>query len=301
MCKKCNHNDDLRLKLDKKVKTLNDSSSLALKSFSEWTNPFIDYKKFEKKSQEWYKKLKKFFDDKAEKFQSRYEEEASWVWFLWKVLHRTWIKKANPTRELTYEEIVAISNWLFNRDEFYEVVHSFYWEELPEWFQKELREWMVDVWIEDAALVTTINEQAQKNLTDYFYKWTGWYMSKVQAKLEDIVLFWFQDWKSTYNIAKEITNEIKRIWKDQAELIAQTESIRVSAEISIWTYKDIWVTHYEILPATTACPICKAKAAQNPYWIDDRSAMPPIHPRCRCSIIPVIEWLKKMLQKMGKI
>jgi len=287
MCEKCN---DLKERIWEGVKTLSNSLDVH-KSFSEWTNPFVDYKKFDKKIEEWYKILNKYFMWKSKKFRERYDNEADWVWFLWRSLINLWIKKA-ATRELNYEEIVAISNSIFDKSEFYEVVHSYYWEELPEWFLKEIKWWMIDEWIEQASTIIWINQQAQYNLNDYFYKWSWWYMSKIQQKLEDIVLYWFQDWKSTYDISKEIIKQIEWIAVNNARMIAQTESIRVSSEISIWVYKDIWVTYYEILPALTACPICQQAASLNPYKINDRSWMAPKHPRCRCSVIPVLSDLK---------
>lgn len=281
MCNSC-----LKEKIWVKIDTFQNLN----KSFSEWTNPFVDAKKFRAKSNEWYKILKEYFFSKADEFEQRYNELSGWVWFLWKVLNRTWIKKAIPVRELSYEEVVWITNEIFDQEEFYEIVQSFYWDELPEWFAEELHQWMLDQWITAVETAPLINAQAQENLNDYFYKWSTWYMTKVQSQLEDIVLYWFDQWKSTANIAKDITAKIKKIWTVNAEMIARTESIRVSAEISLWTYTDIWVTHYEILPATTACPICKARAAQNPYKVTDREWMPSIHPNCRCSIIPVIPW-----------
>ena len=287
MCEKCNH--DLKDRISTKVWLFKNQLN---KSFSEWTNPYVDAKKFEKKSQEWYKIINKFFVKKSEQFTLRYDELASWVWFLWKILNRTWIIKAAPVRELTQEEILKITQDIFKKEEFYDVVHSFYWEELPEWFLKELRGWMVENWVEQAWAVSFVNDNAKKVLNDYFYKWSTWYMVKVQSKLEDIVLYWFQDWKSTYNIRNEIIKKIKWIAVENADMIARTESIRVSTEVSIWMYKDIWVVKYELLPATTCCPVCRNKASMNPFSINDRSWMSPVHVNCRCSVLPILDNLK---------
>lgn len=74
----------------------------------------------------------------------------------------------------------------------------------------------------------------------------------------------------------------------RAQLIAVTEVNRAMSLASVATYQRNGVTQFDLLTAPGACPVCTAIAAANPHPIADRSATPPVHPRCRCALAPVV-------------
>ena len=112
---------------------------------------------------------------------------------------------------------------------------------------------------------------------------------QVDRSLKDIVINGITDGKSTDDIARDIRAKFKRLKKHKATVIARTETIRASAEGAKTSYMNAGIEDVAVLPALTACPICMAKAAENPYKVDDASAYPPFHPNCRCTVVPVFD------------
>ena len=87
-----------------------------------------------------------------------------------------------------------------------------------------------------------------------------------------------------------ITASLAQVMGDQAsraELVARTETDRAVSAASIKTYLDAGLGQYEILVSPDACDECADLEDGNPYDLDDDSAVPPIHPACRCSCAPI--------------
>lgn len=81
----------------------------------------------------------------------------------------------------------------------------------------------------------------------------------------------------------------KRVWTiaERAKLQAHTESTRARHQGLYMSFKQYDVTHYELVntPWERLCKLCKARAAKNPYPIDDLTGWSPIHVLCYCSNI----------------
>lgn len=82
---------------------------------------------------------------------------------------------------------------------------------------------------------------------------------------------------------RTISNEI---W---SEMVARSETIRATSTGRAAEFRDMGVTMVNILTATGAEEECLALAAAGPYPVDEASGLLPVHPNCRCTIIPVIE------------
>ncbi len=88
-----------------------------------------------------------------------------------------------------------------------------------------------------------------------------------------------------------------RVWtiKERAMLQAHTESTRARHQGLYMSFKQYDVTHYELVntPWERLCKLCKARAAKNPYEIDDLTGWAPIHVRCYCSNIAAADPAEK--------
>jgi hypothetical protein len=73
---------------------------------------------------------------------------------------------------------------------------------------------------------------------------------------------------------------------DRAALISRTEVNRAMTTASVDLFKRAGIAMFDLLNHVGACPVCVDIKDANPHPISDASAMPPIHPRCRCSVAP---------------
>lgn len=90
------------------------------------------------------------------------------------------------------------------------------------------------------------------------------------------------------SIAKQINEVVDD--PDRAHMIAQTECTRAMVKAAHATYVDAGVEHIEFLTADDDLvdDECAANEDQGPIPIGSKfeHGMPPVHPRCRCTIIP---------------
>jgi hypothetical protein len=104
-------------------------------------------------------------------------------------------------------------------------------------------------------------------------------------------------------LVKEIQAEWPKISRQHATTIARTESAYVW-ETTNWNALTLnGVEHVEWLIASgpsigppksmEVCEYCLERAALSPYLTDDVEELPPLHPRCRCTVIQVWDsnWL----------
>jgi hypothetical protein len=73
---------------------------------------------------------------------------------------------------------------------------------------------------------------------------------------------------------------------NRAVVIARTEVNRAMTQGSADLFARAGIAMFNLLDHPTACQRCKDIAAANPHPVSDVSALPPIHPQCRCSIGP---------------
>jgi SPP1 gp7 family putative phage head morphogenesis protein len=91
------------------------------------------------------------------------------------------------------------------------------------------------------------------------------------------------------SIAKQINAVLDD--PDRAHMIAQTECTRAMTGAALATYKDFGAEQIEFLTAddTDVDDLCAANEDHGPIDIDGGTfpnGMPPVHPRCRCTVIP---------------
>jgi len=112
---------------------------------------------------------------------------------------------------------------------------------------------------------------------------------QVDQRLKNIVANGLANGSSTDDIASQIRSTFDTLSTSKATTIARTETIRASAEGSKIAYTKAGIQQIALLPALDACPICMEIASDNPYKVDDKTLSVPIHPNCRCAIIPVFD------------
>lgn len=82
----------------------------------------------------------------------------------------------------------------------------------------------------------------------------------------------------------------------KAELIAVTETTRGMTAATYSIYRDLDVGRVEFLATDDGrvCPLCIANEEQGPIPIDAdfEHGAPPVHPRCRCALLPALDPLE---------
>jgi 8-oxo-dGTP pyrophosphatase MutT (NUDIX family) len=74
----------------------------------------------------------------------------------------------------------------------------------------------------------------------------------------------------------------------RAEMIAHTETCRAQTQASLDTYGLNGIGAWDWVLSDGACPECEDAASANPYPVGNEGDQPPQHPRCRCSVSPVV-------------
>jgi SPP1 gp7 family putative phage head morphogenesis protein len=99
---------------------------------------------------------------------------------------------------------------------------------------------------------------------------------------------------SVRDVAKAISDITESPAK--AELIAVTETTRGMTAATYSIYRDLDVANVEFLATDDGkvCPLCIANEDQGPIPIDAEfeHGAPPVHPRCRCALLPALESLE---------
>lgn len=88
-----------------------------------------------------------------------------------------------------------------------------------------------------------------------------------------------------------LTRRIKGYYDDahkrRAPMVARTEVIAASNEGALRGYEEQGLTKTEFYPAPDACEECIAEAGI--YPVDEAHGKIPVHPNCRCVLLPVVE------------
>ncbi len=111
--------------------------------------------------------------------------------------------------------------------------------------------------------------------------------------------------KSPRAIARDLSDNVDKIGKDRALLIAHTEIIRAHAEGQLLALRQLGVEEVGVMVewSTTGdakvCPQCKPMEGVV-LTLDEATGLIPRHPRCRCAWIPAAVGEKTKGQKRGK-
>jgi SPP1 gp7 family putative phage head morphogenesis protein len=94
--------------------------------------------------------------------------------------------------------------------------------------------------------------------------------------------------KGTLEIARNMSNEVTDIGKKRAILIARTEISKSYNSAISKTYQTAGIEKWQWLAAMgeNTCDICADRHGEVFNWGD---AQPPEHPRCLCTIYPVVD------------
>ncbi len=95
---------------------------------------------------------------------------------------------------------------------------------------------------------------------------------------------------------EELAAAITAILHDpaRAEMIAQTEITRAMTAAELVQYREFGAERIRFLSADDqkVCPLCGENEDHGPVPVDGRGlphGLPPVHPRCRCTVIPAFD------------
>lgn len=120
--------------------------------------------------------------------------------------------------------------------------------------------------------------------------------------LEDEIEAAFLSGKSVRRMANVIMDRFGVGYR-AAECLMRTETSYVQNQTAAQSYRDAGCTDYEILTASDR-RTCRRCAAQNGrrYLFTEMQAgenAPPLHPNCRCTILPVVGEAERLAKKAG--
>ena len=107
---------------------------------------------------------------------------------------------------------------------------------------------------------------------------------KLKDGLVDCIVKGYNSYKTA-----QVISDLFNVSYSNARRLASTELAHVETIAAQDRYKEYRIEQWEVLPThdEKTCPICKEKAGKK-YSIDE--APVPLHPRCRCAMIPVVEF-----------
>ena len=97
----------------------------------------------------------------------------------------------------------------------------------------------------------------------------------------------FEEGESIPKLTKRIRTYYDDAHKRRAPMVARTETIAASNEGALRGYEEMGVTKSEFYPAPDACDECLAEVGV--YPIEEAHGKVPVHPNCRCVMLPVVE------------
>lgn len=151
------------------------------------------------------------------------------------------------------------------------------------------------------------HKRALRELFTRNYKLLREVSDDMARDVRDSLVEGLRDGHHSSKIAREITNRVDKVGKHRATLIARTEVINAYSEGSLHQYEQVDVegvtVQSELLTAQDdrVCDLCEAIADMGAFSLSEMrtktlklhgqvvNPKPPIHPRCRCTIIPVTE------------
>ena len=123
------------------------------------------------------------------------------------------------------------------------------------------------------------------------------------SKIQSTVLSGITYGLSPYDVAQSLRKVVK-LSSNQAQTIARTEMIRAHHTANIQTFRDAGVAGVKVLAefltvagengnpvASRVCEKCwelQKKSENKPYTLDEAEKLIPVHPNCRCVVIPVL-------------
>jgi len=97
----------------------------------------------------------------------------------------------------------------------------------------------------------------------------------------------FEQGESIPKLTRRIRGYYDDAYKRRAPMTARTEVIAASNEGALRGYEEMGVSKSEFYPAPDACEECLAEVGI--YPIEEAHGKIPVHPNCRCIMLPVVE------------
>lgn len=116
---------------------------------------------------------------------------------------------------------------------------------------------------------------------------------EMSQQIGEVLAEGMADGRGIRHIVGQIVDRVEKVGRTRARVIARTEVIRAHADASIGTYRDAGIEGVRIRAEFSTsrddrvCPECAALEGRV-FSMDEIEGMIPIHPNCRCGIIPVV-------------
>lgn len=94
-------------------------------------------------------------------------------------------------------------------------------------------------------------------------------------------------------MAGELTDQIDKMTRTRAEMLARTEVVRAHHLANIAEYREaglddlVVIAEFVATPDSRVCSICASLAGKR-YTLDEAESVIPVHPRCRCAMVPYL-------------
>lgn len=198
-------------------------------------------------------------------------------------------KQEENLDDLTNEEISSnttnaneMKKILIKHMENYDIITN---ADVTESMKKKLPE------IEVKPTLKTIPVRRKKQITNYAERFSNIKVVEIDNRIMREITYGLENGLSIPQIQKRCRDYYNLSVNDiQLKRIVATEITRAEANSTLATYTRNGIEMYNLQAALDACPICVDLESGNPYKIDDIGALPPIHPSCRCTITPVIDF-----------
>jgi len=181
-----------------------------------------------------------------------------------------------------------------------EVISDFQWPEFDAWLERfrEKGEWpplWEDIsWYyylkEEAEMSELLNELTKKELIELAEQINHRIKMSIKKK-EMIEVLLHAESLSREKVFSFIKNKyIPKVLRNKRMLLIHTNEFESTSMTRLEDLKDANEKFYEISGTTDSCSWCKQYFGKKFSIKDnDESAIPPIHPGCRCVIVPVVD------------
>ncbi|MFO7274421.1 MAG: phage portal protein, partial [Bacillota bacterium] len=155
------------------------------------------------------------------------------------------------------------------------------------------------------------NEYARRFVQQYVFPFAQTLADGSVDRVRRVILAGQQEGLTVAEMRNRLLDEFDDWTVTRAEMVARTETIRASNAGALMAYRYAGVQMVEWLPAGDACPYCKAlegkrwaagsalfdigdewhpEGVERPFRITYEPVRhPPLHPHCRCTLVPVVE------------
>lgn len=133
-----------------------------------------------------------------------------------------------------------------------------------------------------------VNQQVLEYARTFSNEWWGRLESTTREGLRTAIRTNMETGAPLRNLRQDITPLFGR---QRAEMVAATETTRMFAQGNLIGYREAGVTllKFETVMDNLVCPDCEAAGNEEPWPLNRAELVPPLHPRCRCWIAPVVE------------